>query len=104
MKREFLDLPDWSFEINEDSMGVYRMQGRSVLGHEVSATGTDADALIERVRADAANIGSQAATSRRPALTRCLGANDVEMLLNEFHVCRRPRIYTPIRVGTWIVR
>jgi hypothetical protein len=59
MKKEFLDLPGWEFEIHEESIGVYKMTGRSFLGHEVSVTGIDPEALIERIRADAIHITSQ---------------------------------------------
>jgi hypothetical protein len=70
MKKEFLDLPGWEFEIHEESMGVYKMTGRSFLGHEVSATGVDPEALTERIRVDAIRITSQVPALRKAKSVR----------------------------------
>jgi hypothetical protein len=50
MPRTFSELPDWSFDADEVSAGVYRAFGRDSLGRNVEATGIDADALIEKCR------------------------------------------------------
>lgn len=65
MKKEFSDLPAWEFEIHEESMGIYKVTGRSLLGHEVSATGLDPDALMDKIRSDARYISSQVPALRR---------------------------------------
>ena len=53
MKREFLDLPTWEFDIDEVSAGVYEVTGRDKLGHRVSAKGIDPESLFERCRKEA---------------------------------------------------
>jgi len=62
--RTFAELPDWSFDADEVSAGVYRAFGRDRTGRNVEATGFDPEALIEKCRqaalqmmADAQNRG-----------------------------------------------
>jgi hypothetical protein len=50
MSRTFPELPDWSFEADEVSAGVYRAFGRDRAGRNVQATGIDPDALIEKCK------------------------------------------------------
>ncbi|MSP75531.1 MAG: hypothetical protein EXR12_05290 [Rhodospirillaceae bacterium] len=48
----FPELPDWVFDLREQSAGVYEMTGTDKLGRSIAATGSDLDALIERCKAD----------------------------------------------------
>lgn len=50
MPRIFPELPDWSFDADEISAGVYRAFGYDLGGRNVEATGIDPDALIEKCR------------------------------------------------------
>jgi hypothetical protein len=50
MLRRFPELPDWSFDIDEVSAGVYRAFGRDRHGRNVEACGLDPDALIGKCR------------------------------------------------------
>jgi hypothetical protein len=50
MKREFLDLPEWSFDIDEVSAGVYQVAATDRTGQRMSKTGVDPEALIEECR------------------------------------------------------
>jgi hypothetical protein len=56
MKQSFPDLPDWSFEINEVSNGVYRVVGRDAAGRTVEVSGLDPDDLIQRSKTAAHHI------------------------------------------------
>jgi len=65
MKKRYPDLPEWQFELDEVSAGVYEVIGRDKAGNCVSAKGVDLDSLIEQCRKDARKIsmrGSQAQT------------------------------------------
>jgi len=53
MPRTFPELPDWSFDVDEVSAGVYRAFGHDRLGQNVEATGIDPDTLIEKCRSAA---------------------------------------------------
>jgi len=48
MPRTFPELPDWSFDADEASVGVYRAFGRDRAGRNVEASGFDPEALIEK--------------------------------------------------------
>ena len=48
MVRSFQELPDWSFDADEVSAGVYRAFGRDRAGRNVEASGLDPEALIEK--------------------------------------------------------
>jgi hypothetical protein len=56
MMRSFPELPDWSFDADEVSAGVYRAFGRDGAGRFVEASGLDTDALIEKCRQAALEI------------------------------------------------
>ena len=45
MAHEFPDLPGWSFDADEISLGVYRAFGRDRAGRNIEATGLDPDVL-----------------------------------------------------------
>jgi hypothetical protein len=53
------ELPDWKFEIDEISAGVYRVRGVDKDGRSVEATGTDEDALLEECRRSASGMQGQ---------------------------------------------
>lgn len=56
MKQKFLDLPNWDFDLEEVSAGVYEVVAIDALGHRVSAKGGDLDALVEQCRCEAFQI------------------------------------------------
>jgi len=56
MPRSFPDLPEWSFDANEVSPGVYRAFGHDRTGRNVEASGVDPEALIEKCRQAAVEI------------------------------------------------
>jgi hypothetical protein len=56
MARTFPELPDWWFDADEVSVGVYRAFGRDRSGREVDASGLDPETLIEKCRQAALEI------------------------------------------------
>jgi hypothetical protein len=52
----FPDLPDWSFEADEVSAGVYRALGRDRAGRSVEVIGLDPDELIEKCKQKALQL------------------------------------------------
>jgi hypothetical protein len=64
MKKQFADLPTWVFDMDEVSAGVYEVTGRDTTGHQVSAKGTDMDALLEQCRREAKRISIQEPNDR----------------------------------------
>jgi hypothetical protein len=65
MAQKFLELPGWTFSVEEVSAGVYEVAGRDGLGHRVTAKGVDPDALLAECRRDAARLVSQVAGRSR---------------------------------------
>jgi hypothetical protein len=63
MARSFQELPDWSFDADEVSPGVYRAFGRDRAGRNVEASGLDPEALIEKCRQAALKIMAE---NRKP--------------------------------------
>jgi hypothetical protein len=59
MPRTFPELPDWFFEADEVSPGVYRAFGRDRAGRNVEASGLDPEALIQKCRQAAFEIMAQ---------------------------------------------
>jgi hypothetical protein len=55
MKTAFPDLPNWTFETEEVSAGVYEITGSDTAGHRVSAKGTELELerLIEQCKKEA---------------------------------------------------
>ena len=51
-----IELPGWSFEVNEVSVGVFRVYGRDVADRTIEATGTDPEALLRRCTREAAEL------------------------------------------------
>ena len=47
-------LPDWTFEIDEVSAGLYELHGAHLSGASINLTGADPDKLIETAK-DGAN-------------------------------------------------
>jgi len=66
MRREFEELPGWTFGIDEVSAGVYEVIGRDDLGHLVTAKGVDLDVLVEECRQEALAILLRPPSSERP--------------------------------------
>jgi len=46
MKRQFQELPGWTFEVHERSAGVFVVSGRDATGRNVERIGDDVDALL----------------------------------------------------------
>ncbi|WP_168118461.1 hypothetical protein [Acidocella sp. MX-AZ02] len=55
-RKTYPDLPNWTFEIDEVSAGVYEVVARDHIGHEVSEKGIDVAAIIELCRQRAAKL------------------------------------------------
>jgi hypothetical protein len=56
MPRIFPELPGWSFDADEISVGVYRAFGRDTAGRNVEAFGLDRETIIEKCRKAAFEI------------------------------------------------
>jgi hypothetical protein len=67
MTRTFPDLPDWSFDADELSAGVYRVFGHDSAGRNVEATGLEPEALIQKCRQAAIQMMPEAKKSSRPS-------------------------------------
>lgn len=59
MKKSYRDMPQWTFDIDEVSAGVYEVIGSDSAGHCVSAKGIDVESLLEKCRSDAVEIVGQ---------------------------------------------
>ena len=53
MKHTFPDLAGWSFEVDEVSAGVYRVDATDGQGRQISRSGTDPERLIDECRLEA---------------------------------------------------
>jgi hypothetical protein len=58
MRKQFLDLAGWHFDMDEISAGVYEVVGEDEGGHRVSATGTDLDALLDQCKNAALRVAA----------------------------------------------
>ena len=58
MKKVYPELPDWTFDVNEVSAGVYEVLGRSSRGQTVNAKGTDVYALINECKQRASDLST----------------------------------------------
>jgi hypothetical protein len=47
MERTFDEFPDWTFDLIEISVGVFRMKARDAKGRSFEKTGTNPHALLE---------------------------------------------------------
>jgi len=56
MPRRFPELPDWSFDADEASVGLYRAFGHDRAGRNVEAIGLNPDALIEKCKQAALQV------------------------------------------------
>ena len=65
MKKEFPELPGWSFEVEELSAGGYRIVGTETGGKSLDMTGTDYDSLLEDCKEEAAVMSEQTQFERR---------------------------------------
>ena len=63
MPRTFPELPDWSFDADEASVGVYRAFGRDRAGRSVEASGVNPEAAIEKCRQTALKMRADTQTS-----------------------------------------
>ena len=89
--KQFAELPDWTFDADEVSAGVYRAFGRDQDGRKVEATGLDPDALIEKCKQSAIQIMAE----RRPSTEVNDQCDYSGMTVNE----RLSRCWTFVGVG-----
>jgi hypothetical protein len=54
--KTFPELPEWTFDIDEISAGVYRVRGVDNVGRSVEASGTDEDALLDECKKSASRM------------------------------------------------
>lgn len=59
MSITFDELPDWRFEVNEVSAGVYSVTGKDSVGRCVGNKGTNLDELLDVCKAMALKIVRQ---------------------------------------------
>jgi hypothetical protein len=67
MSLRFSQLPDWEFQIEETSAGVYRVTGRSESGHRFERIGTDPDDLLDSCRIAASAMTDSGVAPGKPA-------------------------------------
>lgn len=56
MRKKFDHLPNWNFELDEISAGVYKVVGVHALGCSVEISGTDPDKLMMQALAEAKKV------------------------------------------------
>lgn len=66
MKKVFEHLPNWTFDLNEVSAGVYQVIATHVTGCSIVAKGTELDKLVELATVDAQRMGIDVARKKRP--------------------------------------
>lgn len=64
MKKQFAELPEWKFDMDEVSAGVYEVLGRDRAGRSVSAKGTNLDLLLEQCRREAMRISMESKSNK----------------------------------------
>ena len=60
MIRQYPELPDWAFDIDEKSVGVYEVVAKDRKGHVITRTGADPEQLIDECRKDATDLSRKA--------------------------------------------
>lgn len=50
MKKEYPELPGWTFSIEEVSLGAYRLRARDVPGRNIDLMGDDPETLFEEAK------------------------------------------------------
>ena len=64
MQKNFQDLPNWTFWVDEISVGIYNVKGKNkVFGSNLDLTGEDPEELLQQARSAAAEMDRQ--TSRK---------------------------------------
>jgi hypothetical protein len=64
MKKEFPELPGWSFEIEELPVGGYRVTATATNGRTFETKGTDRESLLAESRQEVAALSEQAQFER----------------------------------------
>lgn len=64
MKKEFPELPGWSFEIEDLPPGGYRVTATAKSGRTFETRGTDYEALLAECRQEVAALSEQAQFER----------------------------------------
>jgi hypothetical protein len=65
VKKEFPELPGWSFEVEELPAGRYRIVGTEKGGKTFDMQGTDYDSLLKDCQEEAAALSEQTQFERR---------------------------------------
>jgi hypothetical protein len=52
------ELPDWQFDVDEISAGVYEVVGEDINGHRITQKGTDPDQLLNLCKDKAIQLSS----------------------------------------------
>jgi hypothetical protein len=56
MQKQIDTLPNWMFQVEEVSNGVYKLRAKHTRGVSIEATGTDPEELLKRAKKDAAEM------------------------------------------------
>jgi hypothetical protein len=64
MKKVISHLPNWIFDLNEVSAGVYQVIATHVAGCRIEAKGPEPDELIEQAKSDAEKMEQKRHTDR----------------------------------------
>ena len=59
MSIKYAELPGWNFDVDEVSVGVYKVRGWDLDGRTVETTGTDPEALLKQCRESAAILAKK---------------------------------------------
>lgn len=65
MKKEFPELPGWSFELEELPAGGYRVIATATSGRTFETKGTDGETLLAECRQEVAALSEQEQFERR---------------------------------------
>jgi hypothetical protein len=66
MRKTLDHLPNWAFELDEVSAGVYQVVATHVAGCRIEAKGTEPDDLMEQAAADAEKMDADLEGKKRP--------------------------------------
>ena len=66
MEREIENLSNWTFQVDEDSAGVYKLKAKHRRGFSIESTAADPRELMERARKDAAEMELRPGAKNQP--------------------------------------
>ena len=70
MQFDDMCIPDWTFDLEEISNGVFRLSGRHTLGPSVEANGTEIDQLQREVLKSVKELNAEITRHRAEQLSR----------------------------------